>query len=329
MYMIGYSKRLAMPMVALLAFSVVACGDDDAGSADTTAAAPETTTGGAPDTTGAATDTTEAAPTTTEDVGLFSQAAYDLLPDRIKESGEIRFVGPDNPPWMIVGSGDPTGGAVDLIAVLEEILGVETSITISADAGAARTGILADRYDVFLGPSGLNAERAAEFHGIAWETVGSRIIMKADDNSITTDTDLCGKTVAVVEGGHDADLMTKFSEAGCVAAGLPAIEILGLDSTTNSVLAVLSGRADVAGSTAPRSIEAVEQDPTLKLYRPDSEILSEEVLAGVLTLADLSPALFEAWKIVFSSGEYMRILEAYGLEEVAIDEPLLNFINQE
>ena len=93
---------------------------------------------------------------------LFSQAAHDLLPDRIKEEGNIRFVGGPNPPFRIPSAdGEGVEGAdVDLAGALGEILGVDVTLELSDSGDAARQGILADRYDVYMGPSRLNAARA-------------------------------------------------------------------------------------------------------------------------------------------------------------------------
>ena len=259
---------------------------------------------------------------------LFSQAAHDLLPDRIKEEGNIRFVGGPNPPFRIPSAdGEGVEGAdVDLAGALGEILGVDVTLELSDSGDAARQGILADRYDVYMGPSRLNAARAESFDGISYSRAGTSVILLVE-STINTDEDLCGQLVAATEGGRDFRKLGALSEV-CVAAGNEAIEILELGDPSTLVLAVLSGRADAAVSTTTVGADAPRTNPELRSFRGMGEILGAALDAGDLHLPDLSSALYEAFLILFDAGEYQRIYEVWNLQDATIPAPLLNHISE-
>ena len=90
----------------------------------------------------------------------------------------------------------------------------------------------------------------------------------------------------------------------------------------------LSGRTDAAVSTTTVGADAPRTNPELRSFRGMGEILGAALDAGDLHLPDLSAALYEAFLVLFDSGEYQRIYDAWNLQDSTIPAPLLNHISE-
>ncbi|WP_262380132.1 transporter substrate-binding domain-containing protein [Nonomuraea sp. PA05] len=251
------------------------------------------------------------------------------LPEAIKEAGVIRFAGDSHPPYRIVADDGKTVTGIDkeLQDALGKVLGVRTEISIVNGLPAALSGMLASRYDAFNGPVKDTAEREKQFDAIVWMVSRtSYLIPKSGSAAVASSADLCGKRVAGTAGSVVEDQAKRLSE-WCAQQGKAALTFIGLADTNGTILAAKSGRADAAGMTESAAIDAMakEKDAFTYVTQTDEQGAGIDQLALLVPKAGgLGPVMLEAFKEIFKNGEYQRIVDKYGLKNVAVDEPKLN-----
>ncbi|GLX11554.1 transporter substrate-binding domain-containing protein [Microbispora sp. NBRC 16548] len=256
-------------------------------------------------------------------------ALYDALPDGIKEAGVIRFAGDSHPPYRIVANDGKTVTGIDkeLQDALGKVLGVRTEISIVSGLPAALSGMLASRYDAFNGPVKDSAEREKQFDALVWMvTRTSYLIPKAGSSAVKSSGDLCGKRVAGTAGSIVEDQAKRLTE-WCAKQGKPGLDFIGFADTNGTILAAKSGRADAAGMTESAALDVLSKEKDAFTYVTQTE----EQGAGVDQLAmlvpksgGLGPVMLDAFKEIFKNGEYKKIMDKYGLQNVAVQEPKMN-----
>jgi polar amino acid transport system substrate-binding protein len=304
-------RLLPLALIVLVIFAVAAvagCGGDD--ETTTTTAAAETTTTMAPET------------TTTEMATL-----YDELPDAIKQAGVLKFVGDSHPPYRVVADdGSISGIDPDMQAALSEVLGIPTEMEISEGLPAMLSGMLSGRYDAFNGPVRDTAEREEDFDAIVWMTTVTSYLFPKERTDITESADLSGMKVAGTTGSVVEAQLEKLN-AWFTEQGMAPAEFVGLADTNSTVLAVQSGRADAAAMTETAALDFMSKEGETWNYVRQTE----EQGAGIDKLAlfvpksgGLGPVMLKAFEMIFENGEYMRIMEEYGIEAVALEAPEYN-----
>ncbi|MFC5819521.1 transporter substrate-binding domain-containing protein [Nonomuraea harbinensis] len=254
---------------------------------------------------------------------------YEALPDAVKEAGVIRFAGDSHPPYRIVANDGKTVTGIDkeLQDALAKVLGVRTEITIVGGLPAALSGMLASRYDAFNGPVKDTAEREKQFDAIVWMVSRtSYLVPKSASSTIQSSGDLCGKKVSGTAGSIVEDQVKRLTE-WCVKQGRPEVSFLGLADTNGTILAAKSGRADAAGMTESAALDAIskEKDAFTYVTQTDEQGAGVDQLAMLVPKAGgLGPVMLDAFKEIFENGEYRRIVDKYGLQNVAVDEPGYN-----
>jgi polar amino acid transport system substrate-binding protein len=79
----------------------------------------------------------------------------------------------------------------------------------------------------------------------SFAVIDGSVVAKGNPKKLTSIQSLCGATVAAAAGTYEAVSLIPPASDACVKAGKPKINILLLQATDNSVLAVQSGRADI------------------------------------------------------------------------------------
>jgi polar amino acid transport system substrate-binding protein len=255
-------------------------------------------------------------------------ALYDALPDAIKEAGVIRFAGDSHPPYRIVAGDGKTVTGIDreLQEALGKVLGVRTEIVIVSGLPAALSGMLASRYDAFNGPVKDTAEREQQFDAIVWMVSRTSYLIPKANSDIKDSGDLCGKRISGTAGSIVEDQVKRLTE-WCVKQGKGEVSFIGLADTNGTILAAKSGRADAAGMTESAAIDAMskEKDTFTYVTQTDEQGAGVDQLAMLVPKSSgLGPVMFDAFKEIFENGEYKRIIDKYGLQNVAVDEPKFN-----
>lgn len=268
-----------------------------------------------------------------DDAAAAEAPLYDQLPDAIKDAGVIKIAGDTHPPYRTIEEGgEITGIDPDLQAVLSEQLGVPFEIITSSGLDAMLTGMLSGRFDAFNGPVRTTPEREAEFDAVVWMTTRTSYVFLEERAGELDDPEaLCGSRVAGVTGSVTESQLARYNE-WCAAEGLDPAEFIGLEDSNATFLAVNSDRADYAGTTQSAAIDLQSSDPDRYGYL----IQSDEQGAGVDQLAMFMPKgnglaepMLAAFEAVFENGEYDRIMSEWGIEDAAVEAPVLNPMTSE
>ncbi len=263
-------------------------------------------------------------PSVTADAALHAK-----LPAAIRDAGVIRFAGDSHPPYRVVGADGATVTGIDpdIQAALGAVLGVRIETSIVAGLPAALAGMQAGRYDAFNGPVRDTAEREKDFDAIVWMVTRTAYLVPAGSTAgIKSSDDLCGKTVAGVAASVTEDQVKKLT-TWCATKGKPAVTFTGLADTNAPILAAQAGRADAAAMTESAAIDAKAKDPNAYSYvtQTDGQGAGVDQLALLVPKSSgLGPVILDAFKKVFESGEYTRIMNKHGLQKVVVPAPRMN-----
>jgi polar amino acid transport system substrate-binding protein len=253
---------------------------------------------------------------------------FDQLPASVQDAGELVVAGDPHPPYRTVGDDGQTVTGIDpdLWEALSAELGVEVRMEVAASMPAILTGMQAGRWQAYNGPVQANAEREEIFDAITWLQTQTAYVVPADSDAAGADEAPCGLRVAIVTGSIVEGELDRLND-WCDAQGEPANEVVALADTNATILAVGADRADAAGMTETGAIEVLAATPDKYEYVTQTEDQgSGTSLLAMLTPKDsgLGAVLLEAFQRIFDNGEYTKVLEEWGLTEVAVDAPQIN-----
>jgi len=290
----------AAALLACLALTAVAagCGSDDDSST--------TATGG----TDAATATTAAAielPAEYADKGTLTVATDAAYPPNefIDEDGQT-----------IVGM-DP-----DLAAAIGEKLGVEMKFE-AAGFDAILPGLASGKYDIGMSSFTDTKEREETVDFVTYFRAGTSFFTKAEGGTeVNGLEDLCGLKVAVQKGTtQQADVEAQ--SAKCEEEGKPAVELSTFPDQNGANLALQSGRAQISLADSPVADYQVKQSNG-QFKSTGTPYGTAPYGIAVPKDSGLAEPILEALKAVMADGTYMEILEKWGIEAGAIDDPVIN-----
>lgn len=248
------------------------------------------------------------------------------LPSRIAQSGTLSvgiYQGGSSSMDSASGS-NIVGFDPDLIEAIGKQLGVKVEIHPAA-FDSLIAGVLAGRYDVTIGAMGDTKERQKSVSFVDYLNIGvAKVVKKGNPAQIESDSDLCGKKVAVLTGGYPQTTLVPKQSAACTKAGKPAVHALSFSDVGSAVVALQSGRADclyddtaAAGylmKTAGDKFEQVGESQTLArtgiAFAKDDEQLGNAIEAGL--------------RAVMDSGEYAEIAKRWNLTAEMLSKPSIN-----
>lgn len=248
------------------------------------------------------------------------------LPEAIKNAGVINVgIERDHPPMEFIdpATNDLVGFDVDLIRAIGDKLDIKLEMVHSRFEGLT-PNLQTGRINLIISGMYDTPTRRANFDFINYMSAGAVFYTLDSSTDIQEPKDLCGKVVTANRGTSYPDSVTKWSEANCVAAGLPAIEVITDTDMASEFLYLNQGRAvgSVQGTEAIPTVLASEEGPFRTLGGPFTN-----VLLGIgfnQTDSELRDAVFGALEQVFASGEYDALIEKWGLQASALAAPSIN-----
>ena len=262
------------------------------------------------------------APAESPEVPLVSNAARALLPADILEQGYIDAgTSGVEAPWTytVDGTEELTGFDVELAEAIGAKLDIEWRWSVTPFAQLI-AGIDSDRIDVAVGNLGDTAARADQLDFVDYVYHRYAIaVLKGNAKNIQSITDICGNSMAQVEGSTS---ITDKAVTACADAGLADVQILSVVDASARDLALQSGRVDANVYNLARA--ATDETGTLE-YIPSEEfgnlMLGFGVKEGNTPLAE---AILQALVELHDDGTYAGLLEKYGIEALAQNEPGIN-----
>lgn len=250
------------------------------------------------------------------------QAAVDLLPDELRDSGVLR-IGTDAeypPNEFKDADGNPTGWGVELAEAVSAKLGLEPEWEILGfDSIIPR--IQEGALDMGSSSFTDTVERQKSVDFVNFLNAGTQ--WAAATGSDVDPDNACGLTIAVqATTVQDTEELPAKSQA-CTDSGKEAIEVLRFDGQPEATQAVVDGRADAFSADLPVTGDAVAK------LSGQLETVGEVFDAAPYGFAtqkgsDTTKAVQAALQSLIDDGTYLKILTAAGIESGALDEATIN-----
>lgn len=268
--------------------------------------------------------TTGAQPaSSTRTTATASDAVAALVPAKVKAKGTLKVAADATyAPNEFIGSDGKTveGTDADLAAALASVMGLRAKV-VNASFDSIIPALEGHKYDLGMSSFTDTKEREKVVDFVTYFSAGTSFFTKATGGpDVQTLADLCGEKVSVEKGTTQADDAT--AQAKKCASGQKATVLVFPDQNAAN-LALSSGRATVGLADTPVAAYQVKQSQgqfklSGKSYGtapygiaiPKDTGLAKAVLAGV--------------KELMQDGTYAAILDKWGVETGAIDNPTIN-----
>lgn len=249
---------------------------------------------------------------------------HDLVPQEFRE-GIAWTTSVGYPPMEMFGS-----NGTDIIGVdpafahaVSRVLGVPITIE-NQEFNAMIPGLVSGRYDVLSSSMTDNEERRETTTFVDYVESGNAfLVAEGNPLGIEQPMDLCGHTIALVDAGSSAALADELSDE-CVEAGDDPYEILRFDGDQAANLSLESGRSDATVTDYPVAVSyAASEDVSVEAVAIDGGGSIWGI--GVdNSNEDLAEAIQAAVQHLMDTGAYAEILEAWEVDEMAIDTATIN-----
>lgn len=135
----------------------------------------------------------------------------------------------------------------------------------------------------------------------------------SSDLDITTESDACGHTIAVISGSWDNQLLDKLSQEKCVDAGLEPVDIQQHQNQNAAELAVQSGRAEATLASSAKMAYLAQQTGDFRV----STLVLDPVYSniGVRKGDQLGQVMADAIQTMIDDGTYQKIMEKWNLAD--------------
>jgi polar amino acid transport system substrate-binding protein len=220
----------------------------------------------------------------------------------------------------------PIGYEVDLAKAIAAKLGMTTTYQDMA-FGSLITSLQSGRVDMTMAAMNDTAERQKQIDFVDYFQSGITImIQKGDPDGIHGPDDLCGKTVAVVQGTSHQEFATEQS-AVCAQAGKPALTVTATDSDSQNQTQLRTGRVDAILNDLPSAvyISRTAGDGQFFEVVPGQPINGGPYGIGVnKDNPQLAEAIRAALQSLVDDGTYGKILDAWGVQQGALQQIVVN-----
>jgi polar amino acid transport system substrate-binding protein len=247
-----------------------------------------------------------------------------LLPASIRSSGTLTIAtDPEAPPYESYNANNTVlvGGDIDLATAIAEVLGLKPKFTAISFAGII-PAIESGRFNLGISAMGDTPAREAEVTFVDYSTDGNALIVKAGNpENIKSMADLCGKTVAVLQGSVMLGLVQAQNNS-CTKKITASV----FASQSSAYLAVAAGRADATITDAAVASNFIATQKNLKLQVLTFHTYGEGYNAIPMQKANLALVLCvqQALMRLMMNGDYHTILSAWNMAAGGVKWPTVN-----
>jgi polar amino acid transport system substrate-binding protein len=241
-----------------------------------------------------------------------AETLNEALPDEYKDGIEVAVFN-DWPPDEFVVDGELVGWSVDIAREMETRLGVPFNY-VGTSFDAIIPGLIGKRFDAGFSSFGSTSERLNQLDFVAQRKIGTAFgIPVSSDLDITTESDACGHTIAVISGSWDNQLLDKLSQEKCVDAGLEPVDIQQHQNQNAAELAVQSGRAEATLASSAKMAYLAQQTGDFRV----STLVLDPVYSniGVRKGDQLGQVMADAIQTMIDDGTYQKIMEKWNLAD--------------
>lgn len=258
-----------------------------------------------------------------EAAGSAAEGPAALVPESIASAGTITVAttAASPPEGSKQDDGSLAGYEIAIVEGIGEILGLDVEWQV-ADFASIIPGLQSARYDAATGQIGITAERTEVVDFVTLILVNQAFAASTESGlSDITIEDLCGQSIAVMQGSRQQEFGTEQS-AACEADGQPAISLNVFQNSNDAWLAMQSGRADIYwnGATNVAYLVAHAENAEIVGYHLEPYPTGIALPEG----SELGAAIAAAEQQMIEDGSYAAILEEWGIAEMAAEQAQLN-----
>jgi polar amino acid transport system substrate-binding protein len=301
-------RLLTAGLAVIAAGTLAACSSSSGTAPANTSAAAPAASGAASSGATAAGSVTIAGHTISPDPALIAE-----LPAAIKAKGVLTDITYNNaPPDESIVDGKLVGWEVDLGQAVAVELGLKWEPTTSGAFDSFIPGLQNGRYNVSFTSFIQTPDRLKQIDIVTYYNVGTGFAIKQGNSlTIKAPTDLCGHSVAVIEGSA---FIQQLQGIKCEAAGKPKVNVQSFPSDSAAELAVSSGRSEVYSSSMDQLSWLIKQAEHQFVLQPLDYMPVPEG-AGVTKGIGLSQPIAHAMDKLIQSGAYQAIMKKWSITE--------------
>ena len=234
------------------------------------------------------------------------------VPAKVKQQGLVDITYNDAPPDELVTGGALVGWEVDLGRAVAATLGVPWHAVASGAFDSFIPGLQNGRYNTSFTSFIYTPARVKQINIVTYYNVGTGFAVKKGSTiHITKPTDLCGKSVAVIEGSAFIEQLDGINPS-CKAKGLGAINVASFPSDSAAELAVSSGRDQIYSSSEDQLSWLIQQTAHQFVLQPLNYMPVPEG-AGVAKSAGITTQVARAMDHLIATGAYAKIMKHWSL----------------
>ena len=248
-----------------------------------------------------------------------------LVPASVRQAGLQFSTSEGYPPMEVYAKDNSTLVGVDRILgrAIARQLGLKIAMH-DADFNAQIPGVVTGRYNIVMSSMSDTKERQQKVSFVDYVLAGAALqVPKGNPENLVKPTDLCGRTLSVVDNGSSLALAQQYS-AGCSKGGKKPIKVLRFTGDQDALLALKSGRADVSITdyvvAASRAAQASQQVDAIALKGTESPWGIGMDPKDKPLIAAVQGALNK----LITDGKYRSILAAYNLTGLAVKTATVN-----
>lgn len=240
------------------------------------------------------------------------EALAKKVPAAVKKTGMVDVTYNDAPPDELVVGSKLVGWEVDLGRAVAATLGIRWHAIASANFTGFIPGLQNGRYNTSFTSFIYTPARVKAIDIVTYYNVGTGFaVVKHSPVHIKTFTDLCGKSVAVIEGSAFIEQLNGIDPA-CSKKKLPPVKIATFPSDAAAELAVTSGRDQVYSSSEDQLAWLIKKSEHSLVLQPLNYLPTPEG-AGVAKSAKIAGLVTKAMDHLISTGAYKKIMEHWGI----------------
>lgn len=213
------------------------------------------------------------------------------------------------------------GMDVDLGHAIGKVMGVQWNFE-NAGFDGIIPGLASGKYDIGMSSFGDTNDREQTVDFVTYAKAGTAFYIKAGGTEIPSLAALCGHTAGMEKGTTQlADATAQNTK--CKNAGKPGVAIQAFPDQNGVNTALAAGRVDVAMADTPVSDYAVAQSNGQFALSGQSYGVVPYGIA-VPKGTGLTKPIQAALKKLIANGTYTQILKKWGVESIAITNPVIN-----
>lgn len=232
------------------------------------------------------------------------------VPKKVRAVGLEDITYNNAPPDEQVINGVNVGWEIDLGRAVAAELGLKWKLTTSANFEEFVPGLQNGRYNTSFTSFIQTPARLKQIDIITYYNVGTGFAVKKGSSiKIRKPADLCGHTVAVIEGSA---FIQQIESINCKRFGKPAVKVQSFPSDSAAELAVSSGRVQVYSSSEDQLSYLIQKTAHQFVLQPlNFDPVPEG--AGVTKGLGLSKPIANAMNALIRSGAYKAIMKKWSI----------------